>query len=388
MTINRRPLRVLYVALDQRVPGVLGGSVHVEAVAEGLSALGHDVHVAVQPGGAWPTGAVHWHAMAPPLGQPALRWLARGRIRTLARAMRAEVIIERYYNFGGEGVLTAHDLGVPAVLEVNAPVIDFPGSPKAALDRALLVQPMRRWRDRLCRLAALFVTPSAGILPDWIDRRKVLEVEWGADVNRFQPADLGGRPVSQAEHGIRAVFAGAFRTWHGAVHLSAALARLHRAADRRFGGVFIGDGPERATVERAAQGIPGIEFTGVMPHDRLPAALAACDIGVAPFDPGKHAPLRLGFYWSPLKIFEYMASGLPVVAPALPRLGRLVEHGREGLLYDPHDPRGLDQALQALGEVDVRRRMGSAARARVVRDFSWDAHCRALDTRLQTMVGS
>jgi len=388
MSNDRRPLRVLYAALDQRVPGVLGGSVHVEAVASGLAALGHDVHVAVQPGGAWPKGAVHWHAMAPPLGQPSLRWIKRGAVRALARTTRADVIIERYYNFGGEGVLAAQDLGVPSVLEVNAPVIDFPGSPKAAIDRALLLQPMRRWRDRLCRLAALFVTPSAEILPDWIDRRKVLEVEWGADVDRFQPARPGTRPTMRADHDIRAVFAGAFRTWHGAVHLSAALARLHRSGDRRFGGVFIGDGPERPTVERAAEGIPGIEFTGAMAHERLPAALAACDIGVAPFDPIKHAPLRLGFYWSPLKIFEYMASGLPVVAPALPRLGRLVEHGREGLLYDPADPRGLDLALQALAEPDVRHRMGAAARTRVVRDFSWDAHCRALDARLQTLVAS
>ena len=47
----------------------------------------------------------------------------------------------------------------------------------------------------------------------------------------------------------------------------------------------------------------------------MPACLAAADIGVAPFDVAAHAPLALGFYWSPLKIFEYMAAGLPVVAP-------------------------------------------------------------------------
>ena len=111
-------LRVLYVALDQTVPGTLGGSVHVEAVAGGLAGRGHEVHVATQPGGVWPTGSVHWHAMTPPLGRSRLRWMRRGAVRALAREVRADVIIERYYNFGGEGVLAAADLGVPAVLEV------------------------------------------------------------------------------------------------------------------------------------------------------------------------------------------------------------------------------------------------------------------------------
>ena len=41
-------MRILYVATDQTVPGSLGGSVHVEAVAEGLARLGHEVHVACQ----------------------------------------------------------------------------------------------------------------------------------------------------------------------------------------------------------------------------------------------------------------------------------------------------------------------------------------------------
>ena len=58
----------------------------------------------------------------------------------------------------------------------------------------------------------------------------------------------------------------------------------------------------------------------------------------------------------------------------------------EGLLYDPEDPRGIDQALITLLDPNVRARMGAAARARVTRDFSWDAHCRALDARLRALV--
>ena len=83
-----------------------------------------------------------------------------------------------------------------------------------------------------------------------------------------------------------------------------------------------------------------------------------------------------------------MAVGLPVVAPALPRLRRLVEHGREGWLYDLDDPRALDRALEALADPAGRRAMGAAARSRVVRDFSWAAHCRALDARFSALVAS
>jgi glycosyltransferase involved in cell wall biosynthesis len=384
-----RLLRLLYVALDQTVPGTLGGSVHVQAVAEGLARLGHEVHVAARQGGPWPAGAVAWHDMSPPFGQPALRWTRKRAVARLASAVNAQVVIERYYNFGGEGVLAARALRVPAVLEVNAPVIDYPGSPKARLDRALLVRPMQRWRDRLCRLTDLFVTPSRAILPEWIDPARVLEVEWGADVDAFTPTASAAARVERNPGCVVCVFAGAFRAWHGAPLLARALARRHAAGDTRLSGVFIGDGPERADAEREAAGTPRVTFRGTLPHSQMPGILAQADIGVAPFDASRHAPLGLGFYWSPLKIFEYMAAGLPVVAPALPRLQRLVEHGREGWLYDPDDPDGLERALVTLADAaDLRRRLGAAARARVVRDFSWAAHCAALDARLRALVAA
>ncbi len=377
-------MNIVYAALDQQVPGTRGGSVHVRAVADGLAALGHQVHVLAQRGpGGFPTGPVVWHHARPPLGRRQLRWMRAGHVRTLARETGADAIIERYYNFGGEGIRAARELGVPAMLEVNAPVVDYPGSPKRLLDRLLLIEPLRRWRDWQCRAAHVIVAPTAAILPAFVERSKVLELEWGADTERFHPGAIGPVAFAKEADQVVAVFAGAFRRWHGAGKLVEAMQLLRQRGERRLRAVLIGDGPEFDGVKRAAAHIEGITLTGPVAHEAMPANLAACDIGVAPFDPSAHAPLSLGFYWSPLKVFEYMASGLPVVVPRIDRLSAIVRDGREALVYDPGDVNGLADALARLVDPSLRFALGRAARARVVSEFSWSSHCARLDEALR-----
>jgi glycosyltransferase involved in cell wall biosynthesis len=381
-------MRIVYAALDQRVPGTTGGSVHVTAVAGGLAALGHEVDVLTTQGpGPFPDGPARWHALAPPLGLRHLRVLRAGAVRALADQVRADVIIERYHNFGGEGLRAAKAIGALAVLEVNAPVVDYPGSPKARLDKALLVEPMRRWRDRQCRMADLLVTPAAEVLPAFVPREKIVEIEWGADTERFVPGAAGDVPFAKRPGALLAVFAGAFRAWHGAITLVRAIRELRASGRRDVDAVLIGDGPERARAEAEADGIDGLTFTGAVAHARMPACLAAADIGVAPFDVAAHPPLQLAFYWSPLKVFEYMAAGLPVAAPAIPRLARILGPGHERLLYDAQAPRGLADALvYAADHDDERRRLGAAARQRVCDQFSWAAHCRTLDSAIRQLM--
>jgi glycosyltransferase involved in cell wall biosynthesis len=375
-------MRILYSAIDQVVPGTRGGSTHVRAVAEGLAALGHQVHALVMKGDGALSSAVDWIEMSPPLGFNQLRWLRSAAVRRITERIRPDVIMERYYNFGGEAILHARPLKARAVLEVNAPVIDHPGSTKAALDRALLVRPMQRWRERLVRAADLIVTPNAAILPGDTPREKVLEIEWGADTDLFHPGAAG--PLSFVPPmGTVAVFAGAFRRWHGAIHLARAIRELRRRGRTDVAALFIGDGPERAAVQAEAAGLEHVVFTGALPYEQMPAALASSHIGVAPFDIAAHKPLSLGFYWSPLKIFEYMAVGLPVVAPASARIPQLIEHGGEGLLYHPADPAALARTLEELTDARLRASLGAAARDRAVREYSWRAHCEALDRRLR-----
>jgi len=147
----------------------------------------------------------------------------------------------------------------------------------------------------------------------------------------------------------------------------------------------IGGGPEleplRARV--AAARVPPGRFvlTGPQSHDRVPLLLALPDVGVAPFVPSVYAPLRtFGFYWSPLKVFEYMALGLPVVTLDIPPLHTIIRAGHEGLLYREGDLNMLTTHLLSLADDPAARaRMGVAARARVVAHYSWDAHCEQLE---------
>jgi len=74
-----------------------------------------------------------------------------------------------------------------------------------------------------------------------------------------------------------------------------------------------------------------------------------------------------------------MAAGLPVIAPRSDRIPSLVENGREGILYDPRDPDALAAALEQMTDSRLRASLGAAARERAVRDYSWSAHCRALE---------
>jgi glycosyltransferase involved in cell wall biosynthesis len=382
-------MKILYAAIDQTVPAPLGGAVHVEAVARGLAARGHEVHVLAGRGaGGFPSNGAIWHEMGPPLGRRALRLLRAPRVVELARTIRPDVLIERYYNFGGEGVRAAQTVGALTVLEVNAPIIDHPGSTKRLVDRALLFEPMRRWRDWQCRAADLIVTPSTRILPTWVPSERVLRIEWGADVDRFRPGAPGPTPYTRRPGRLVAIFAGAFRRWHGAVQLVDAIRNLRQRGRGSVDAVLIGEGPELDRAKAAAAGLDGVTFTGAIPHALMPAALAGADVGVAPFDVSAHGPLGLDFYWSPLKVFEYMASGLPVVAPRIPRLTEIVRDGREGVLYDAARPRALASALERLTDAPHRQRLGRAARDRVVAEFSWARHAARLDEALAAKLAA
>jgi glycosyltransferase involved in cell wall biosynthesis len=90
------------------------------------------------------------------------------------------------------------------------------------------------------------------------------------------------------------------------------------------------------------------------------------DVAVAPYP-----PLSL-FYSSPLKIYEYMAAGLPIVASKIGQVGEIIDHEETGILFPPGDAAALTRALCDLkSNPEKRRRLGEQARAAVQR-HTWD----------------
>jgi glycosyltransferase involved in cell wall biosynthesis len=378
-------MKILYVATDQVVPGTTGGSVHVLEVARGLAALGHDVHVVVRHQAARPaheqSDGVHWHRVrwSPP--HRFFRFRARPAVEALADDLRPQAVIERYYNFGGEGIRTAEQRHLPSVLEVNSPLVDHRRSLKGALDAALGVRPLRRLREQQCRAASALVAPLLEIVPEFA-RGKTRRVSWGANVESFHPSRR--RDALRAELGVPAgatavVFAGSFRPWHGVHVLEEAARRLAHRRDI----VFLLAGGARAA---GGTGYHGRRL-GPLPYAHMPELLASADLGVAPYDTARLRQLELGFYWSPLKVFEYMASGLPTVTIARPPLTEIVRADEEGVHVPEADPAALAAAIERLAaDPDGRARMGRSARARVVELFSWERHCRQLDALLRELV--
>jgi glycosyltransferase involved in cell wall biosynthesis len=323
---------------------------------------------------------VHWHRVTWNPPHHLFRFRARRAVEAIAAESAPDVVIERYYNFGGEGLAVAKARGIPALLEVNSPIVDHPGSLKGAVDAAL-ARPLRRYRQRLCRQAAALVAPIAEIVPEEA-RTKMEIVTWGANVDAFHPgrrSDSARRSLGAPEGAVVVLFSGSFRPWHG-VHVFEQAARLLRDRSDVF---FVLVGGNDSSAETGFRG----KRLGAVAYERMPEIVASADVGVAPYDTAQLKQLRLGFYWSPLKIFEYMASGLPTVTIPRPPLTEIVREGEEGLHVAERDPGALARAIERLAaDAPLRARMGASARSRVVERYSWARHCEQIERILRRIV--
>ncbi len=111
-----------------------------------------------------------------------------------------------------------------------------------------------------------------------------------------------------------------------------------------------------------------------MPQEDVPPLVRELAAALAPYPRPEHA-----FYFSPLKLFEYMACGAPVVASAIGQIADVVKNGETGLLCPPGNLDALEAACdRLLSEPPLRRRLGKAAAREVSERYTWDANARRI----------
>ena len=259
--------------------------------------------------------------------------------------------------------------GIPWILQVEALLYYEAKEERKALVLDGIAKKLELWSYRQCDvIACVSATLKEILVTDiGIDPHKIVLVPNGVDVEFLDPQlHQPKRVFSEFTIG----FVGSLYSWAGLDLLLEAIADL-KDTGYNLSLVIVGDGEMMPTWSQQAIDL-GIEqqvkFIGRVSWQEVPQYIAGCDVGYS-----GQIQLQMGkMYLSPMKLYEYMSMGKPVVASAFEDARRLVEEGQTGFLYPPGDKQALKQSLIAAYEAKERLpAMGQQARQQIEREHSW-----------------
>lgn len=235
----------------------------------------------------------------------------------------------------------------------------------------------RSWLVRASAGASGILAISGGVRADLLELG-VPEAKLHVEHDAFEARRFAGLPERAAARELLGlqqdtpliVYTGALLPWKGVDTLVGAARRL---PDLRFV-VAGGMDADVARLRAFADGLPNLRVDGFQPPSRVPLYLAAADVGVVP---NRSAPAISARYTSPLKVFEAMAAGLPLVVSDLPSL-REILRDEEAVFVPPDDPEALAAGLEELvAHPERRSRQATALRERST-EFTFDARARRI----------
>jgi glycosyltransferase involved in cell wall biosynthesis len=297
------------------------------------------------------------------------------KLANAVRRFRPDFIYERYALYNAAGVLAGRRFRLPVILEVNAPLA-LEQAQEGKLGFRRLARRVERWICANATITLCVSTPLKQILASMgVPESRMKVMPNGVNPDEFHGRDTGaGVRQRYGLMGKRVVgFVGWVRSWHGLAELVAGMGSWPRALDD-VEILIVGDGPARCDIEQAAA-VAGVEdrvhITGAVDRTAIVDHIAALDIALQP---------AATAYASPMKIFEYLAMGKPVVAPRQPNIEEVLTDGVDGLLFTPGDTTDLVRCMRGLLEQpEIARGIGSRARSTIMdRRFLWCDNARAV----------
>lgn len=346
-----RPLRLAYLSLETPRPGQ-ASQTHIDEIIAGLSDCGWQVEL-----------------FATARGGASARTSFLRRLFDYCRVQQAlarrldefDAIFIRSHFMGLPLALLAGWRKRPVVQEINGKPADI-GVTYPALKP---FSPIFSWLYRAqYRRAAHLLAVTPGLV-DWAKafagHDRVSLVSNGANTALFKPEGPTG-PIE----GHYAIFVGGLVAWHGVGTMLAALRDPAWPADVKL--VVVGDGIERGRIE-AAKGDPHLIWLGRRAYREIPALMRGALAALCVIEDQDG---RSSSGVAPLKLFEAMACGAPVIASDLPFQADIVRQSRAGLVIPAAAPERLASAVHQLSaDVPAARDMGANGAAYVVREASW-----------------
>lgn len=237
--------------------------------------------------------------------------------------------------FQTRGLKLAKKLGVPSVLFVDAPYVWESG--KWGISRIGWEWFASRWGDsRPCREADLVLVVSeevkGAVLNLGVDESRVLITPCTVSPGRFDRVQgLEVRRSLGLTEDFVVGWVGSFRKFHSLDLLIDAF-RDASASSRQSKLLLVGDGPERIRLQEKVNSYrlnDRVIFLGNIPNGEVPAYISSFDVAVLP------AQSDEGFHYSPLKLREFFAAGVPVIASAVGEVKQIIEASDGGWLVPP-----------------------------------------------------